>query len=363
MGKTEFLKSDDAGIARAAEILKASGVVAIPTETVYGLGAIARDETAVLKIFKAKERPLMDPLIAHIPNTWHTLEDLQDQGLINAAKLSRVAKDRIQLLMAAFWPGPLTLVLPRGPRVPDLVTSALETVGVRMPDHALTQKLLCELKEAVAAPSANRFGRVSPTTAEHVQAELNGRIDAVLDGGACSVGVESTILYIDPLTSAVRCLRPGGIALEDIEKVIDDRVERGAAGTATVSNPNAPGMLPDHYSPATPLLLLPREDLLKGLENGFEGLPSVRQLAILFLHGPAIQAKRPEIHAVKTLSQENNFETVARNLFSTLRELDALGVDLILAEKCEEQSGLGFAVGDRLKRAEHKRLRRIGGSA
>jgi len=317
-------------VAEAARLLREGLLVAIPTETVYGLAANAFDEAAVLKIFQAKGRPSFDPLIVHIGRR----EDLH-----------RVAKDLppgAEALMDAFWPGPLTLVLPKRSEVPDLVTSGLDTVAVRMPAHPVARELLLALDFPLAAPSANPFGYVSPTTAQHVADQLGDRIPYILDGGPCTVGLESTIIgwaphftphtsHSTPHTSHWHSYRPGGIPLESIERIIG-RVEP----TVGQAQPVAPGMLESHYAPRTPVHLGDVPALLRRFAGERAGVISFRT---------AYPAHRCEV-----LSARGDLSEAARHLFTVLRELDRSDVEVIVAEVFPDE-GLGRAINDRLRRA------------
>ena len=286
----------------AVAILRAGGLVAFPTETVYGLGADASKPLAVRQIFARKGRPADHPLIVHLAQ----LGQIEDWAV-----MSPVAR----ALAEAFWPGPRTLVLPRGPAVHDEVTGGLETVGIRIPSHPIAAALLSAFGGGVAAPSANRFGRVSPTTAAHVRAEFGGAVP-VLDGGPCSVGVESTII---DLSGPPALLRPGGIPTEAIEEI---------SGPLTTSDTRAPGTLASHYAPRTALLLstTPKKDAARLRSEG-------RTVAVLSAGDPADHARR---------------------LYAELRRLDLLGVDILIAER-SEASGLGRAINDRLSRAAASR--------
>lgn len=307
-------------VSRAAEIIRAGGLVGMPTETVYGLAANALNPQAVARVFEAKERPFFDPLIVHVPDvSW----------------LPRVVSEFPELarrLAERFWPGPLTLVLPKADAVPDLVTSGLPTVGIRMPRHPLALELLRQSDCPIAAPSANLFGRISPTTALHVAEQLQDRIDYILDGGPCQVGVESTVLELSPQP---RLLRPGGASIEEIAELI------GPVETATpTDNPgnapqSAPGMLPQHYAPRTPLLLNPAD---VGALIGRWGQLTWR--------GPA----NAILSATEILSPTGDLREAATNFFAALRRLDELGLDGIVAESFPE-TGLGRALNDRLRRA------------
>lgn len=306
-------------MAEAAAVLRRGGIVAFPTETVYGLGAAVFDPRAVARVFEVKARPSFDPLIVH-------LSDASELG-----RVSPSADPRVGRLAARFWPGPLTLVLPRRPEVPDLVTSGLDTVGVRVPAHPAARALIAAAGLPLAAPSANPFGYVSPTTAAHV-AELLGRsVDLVLDGGPCRVGVESTILSLvgDPPSM----LRPGGVPREALEEALGSPVE--VAGPT--GRPAAPGQLPRHYATRTPLRILPGE-----ASPLAEGGPRVGLLAW--------RRPRAGYAAVEVLATDGSPETAAANLFAALRRLDAAGLTLIVAEPCDEK-GLGYAIMDRLRRA------------
>jgi len=307
----------------AAAILKQGGLVALPTETVYGLGANALDAVAVAKIFAAKERPFFDPLIVH-------LADIDWLPRV-AAVFPKVARQLAQ----RFWPGPMTLVLPKTQAVPGLVTSGLESVGVRIPDHELTRQVLRLANVPVAAPSANPFGRLSPTAAEHVQKQLGGRIDAILDGGPCRVGVESTILRIDG--DRVTQLRPGGIPLEQIEELVG-RVDVEESSSA--DKPTAPGMLASHYAPRTPLTIVDQVPTTA---------PRSRIGLLSFQTSPSLGL----FAAVEVLSPGGDLIEGTARFFQALHRLDGEGLDGILATRFPDE-GLGRALNDRLKRAAHR---------
>ncbi len=312
--------SDDAAIDAAAAAIRGGELVGMPTETVYGLAADALDADAVLRIYAAKGRPRFDPLIIHVQDAARAWE-----VAIPSARARRLAE--------AFWPGPLTLVLPRRPSVPDVVTAGLETVAVRVPDHPVAQALLRACGRPLAAPSANRFGSLSPTTAAHVRDQLGAAVAVVLDGGACAVGIESSVLAPDP--SPV-LLRPGGIPRERIEAVLGEAValatpaERGRALALA-----APGMLASHYAPRAPLVL----------RAG--AWPAAGRLAVLSFRGQDLPAGAV---AVEVLSPAGDLAQAARALFAALRRLDAQRPDLIAAELLPEV-GLGAGVNDRLRRA------------
>lgn len=311
----------------AARLLSAGELVAIPTETVYGLAANAFHEVAVLKVFEAKQRPAFDPLIVHV----HSMEQL--------ASVVRELPPEAEALMKAFWPGPLTLVLPKHSRIPDLVTSGLDTVGVRMPAHPLTLELLRSLPFPLAAPSANPFGYVSPTTAQHVADQLGDRIPYILDGGPCAVGVESTILGFeregqDQAQGHWVLYRAGGVPVEAIEQVIG-KVRPQVKQVLPV----APGMLESHYAPRKPVFIGDIATLLK------EHPGRAAVISFTTMH----EAWRCEV-----LSPAGDLKEAARHLFATLRALDASEADVILAEAFPDE-GLGRAINDRLRRAAAKR--------
>jgi L-threonylcarbamoyladenylate synthase len=340
--KTERLLADKNGIARAAELIRAGGTVAFPTETVYGLGANALDAAAVEKIFAAKQRPEWDPLIVHV----------EGQAMLEAVAVL-TPRAHVKALMAAFWPGPLTLLLPRTSAVPDVVTAGRALVGVRMPAHPVARELILLAGVPIAAPSANKFGGTSPTTAEHVLADLDGRIDAVLDGGLSTVGVESTVFDV----GARAIYRPGAVTAEMIALVIGEEVRVVAAGDGThVSESRdgspkdelrpeglaSPGMGMRHYAPRARLVLVRGQTELLAEIAGHGGaevgvmLPdgwSAGAAAVQFRWGPWDDA-----------------ETLARLLYFGLRMMDARGVKVIVCPM-PEMDGLGEALRDRLEKA------------
>jgi L-threonylcarbamoyladenylate synthase len=308
-------------IKKAAQLLRDGQLVAIPTETVYGLAANALDADAVLRIFEAKGRPKFDPLIMHLPDAEAVRVHVMD------------IPPQAELLMQAFWPGPLTLVLPKKAHVPDLVTSGLATVAVRVPAHPHTQELLRSVDFPLAAPSANLFGHVSPTNAQHVNDQLGDRIAYILDGGPTDIGLESTIVGFEDGRPVI--YRLGGLGVEEIERVIGPM----QLVLNQSSDPKAPGMLKSHYAPRIPLYLGNPSNLseqLAGKRIGFLGfnlplceMPSERQLI---------------------LSPKGDLKEAAHNLFAHLRELEAMDVDTIIAEEAPD-TGLGRAINDRLRRA------------
>lgn len=313
-------------IAKAADVLRTGGLVAIPTETVYGLAANAEDPVAVSRIFQAKGRPPSHPLIVHIASA----EDL-DAWVEDVPPAAR-------LLAEHFWPGPLTLVLRRGPRVPLEATGGLETVAVRVPDHPVARELLRAFGGGVTAPSANRFGSVSPTTANDVRAELGDAVDFVLDGGPCEVGVESTI--VDATADTPTILRPGGVTREDLEAVLGYPLAVPSAGGVGV---RVPGQHPSHYAPRARVVLVAPEEVVAEAEAAQE-----RGHRVGAFLPPSFAAAPVKAHAVVALPV--SMAAYARGLYGYLRELDQQGCDLIVAS-LPPQEGLGLAIANRLRRA------------
>ncbi len=314
-----LVSATPASIDRAAALLRDGAVVAFPTETVYGLGANALDAVAVARIFEIKARPTFDPLIVHV---------------IDDAMLGRVAAevpDLARALMARFWPGPLTLVLRKAPEVPELVTSGLPTVAVRMPAHPLARALIERAGVPLAAPSANPFGYLSPTRAEHVAHMLGERVDLILDGGATEYGVESTIVLLEPVPAL---LRHGAIPVEEIEAVAGPL----ARELPDEAKPLAPGRLPQHYAPRTPIRLTEPSEVPIA-ERADAGLLAFR-------------APAPGYRATRVLSERGDLREAAANLFRHLHELDAIGVTRIDAQPVPLE-GVGIAIMDRLRRATH----------
>ncbi len=311
-------------IEKAASVLRAGGLVALPTETVYGLGANAEDPAAVARVFEVKGRPPTHPLIVHIGGAEH-LDDWVEDVPATARRLAE-----------RFWPGPLTLVLRRGRRVPLEATGGLETVAVRVPDHPVALALLSAFGGGVAAPSANRFGSVSPTTADHVRAELGDAVDFVLDGGPCEVGVESTI--VDATGEIPSVLRPGGVTREDLEAVLGSPIE-----VPTTSRVRVPGQHPSHYAPRARVVLVEPEKVVAEAERAQE----LGHQVGVFLP-PALADAPVKAHAV--VAVPDSMAVYARGLYGFLRELDLRGCDLIVASLPEEE-GLGLAIANRLRRA------------
>ena len=341
---TRILTADPADIAVAAALLQAGELVAFPTETVYGLGGDALSPDAVAAIFAAKGRPAEDPLIVH---------------LADRSELPRVVAEVSPLaerLGAALWPGPLTLILPRGLAVPLLVTSGQATVAVRVPDHPVARALITAADRPLAAPSANRFGHTSPTTAAHVLADLEGRIAAVIDGGPTPIGVESTVL--DLTRPIPTLLRPGGVSLERLRELVGDVVvgERVASTGAMAS----PGLLERHYAPESLLWLVvgAAPAALAWLRTrAMSELAAGKHVGLLLTDEDA--AALADLNAdCERLGSRGSPERIAHQLYSALRSLDARRPDIILARDLGEQ-GLARAVSDRLTRAAAGRIVRL----
>ena len=341
MPETRILSAEEDdmndAVREAAALLDAGEIVAVPTETVYGLAADAFNPAAVAKVFAAKERPAFDPLIVHIASF---------KELAEVAEVPEDIADTVKSLAGAFWPGPLTLVLPKSAKVPDLVTSGLPTVAVRQSGNVIFRAIGRALGRPIAAPSANRFGRISPTSASAVVKELDGRIPLVIDGGACREGLESTIVAIEcregqrPL---IRILRAGPVTKEDLQKFGKVVLEKKVA-----DRPEVPGQLESHYAPRTPLLMFERPQDFRPEPGKKYGLISYRgdpKAGYLDLH---------EWDQVEELSPgSGKLMEAALRLFHVMRTLDEAGLDAIVAEPVSE-TGLGVAIMDRLRRASAK---------
>jgi L-threonylcarbamoyladenylate synthase len=343
--KTEIVSAHEC--AKAIGLLRDGEVVALPTETVYGLAADALNPDAVAKIFEAKERPRFDPLIVHLPNG----EALDELAIVE----SQVAHN----LTEEFWPGPLTIVFPKREIVPDIVTAGLETVAVRMSAHPIFRKIVRKLNRPLAAPSANRFGRISPTTAQHVFDELSGRIPLIVDGGATEHGIESTIVQVT--NEVIKVLRRGPIT-DEMLRPFGEVCEQSSSPTIS-----APGQFPTHYAPRTKLIVL--DDL-----KNFLPPPGKRIGALCFSFVAAVAGRGPARYhgstskprlanaatsaptefigfaTMRRLSERGDLREAAANFFRMLRELDAEKLDLIVAERVPEE-GIGAAINDRLQRA------------
>ncbi|MDR0316433.1 MAG: threonylcarbamoyl-AMP synthase [Treponema sp.] len=345
----EFLTVSEESLTRAAAVLRGGGLVAFPTETVYGLGADVFNSAALARIFEVKGRPRFDPLIVHIADLV-TLEKIADLSL-----LEKAAREKLVVLAEKLWPGPLTIILPKQECVPGLATSGLPTVAIRFPDHAATRRLIALAGGAVAAPSANPFGYLSPTRAEHVRDQLGEKVDIILDGGAARVGLESTVL--DICEEQPRILRPGAAPKEAIEALIGP--VSGGPADAAADHIVSPGQLKSHYAPRTPLLVHFRSEaaVLPGPTESAETIGE----AFLFFDGPSrdawlsayqniIAQQGRKAPVIRTLSETGNVLEAAARLFETLHELDKIGVSRIYAQLAPEE-GLGAAINDRLQRA------------
>lgn len=306
----------------AIELLNSNKLVAIPTETVYGLAANAFNEQAVLSIYKTKNRPQFNPLIIHSNH----VERFEEWGL--------QIPNKVKLLANTFWPGPITFIIPSHQKIPDMVTAGTGAVAIRVPNHPLTLNLLSQLNFPLAAPSANPSGFISPTSAQHVNNQLGTKIDYILDGGICKVGLESTIISF--LEDEPKILRFGGLAVEEIEKVLGHSILTNTSSKNIV----APGMLTKHYAPNHPLFLV------DDIEYAIEGINKNRAGVITFCN--AINDIPNSNQFI--LSKNKDLNEAASHLFAAMRELDNLDLDAIYAEKFPN-TGLGYAINDRLKRA------------
>jgi L-threonylcarbamoyladenylate synthase len=310
--------ANNESISQGADIIRRGGLVAFPTETVYGLGANGLDPIAVAKIFEVKKRPVFNPLILHISEKdW-------------IGKYTQFRNNKVDFLIDKFWPGPLTLVLPKRGIVPDIVTAGNPTVAIRMPGNDIALRLINECGLPIAAPSANRSGHLSPTEASHVAKYLGDKVELIIDGGKCEVGVESTIIEFK--NDRFYLLRPGGLSTEEIEKEIG-KIESGIKNR---NKPNSPGQLLFHYSPHTPLKFFDPKLL-----------DPAKKIGAIFFKEKSTDYRFAKI---RFLSASGDLREAAGNLFSCLHDLEKELLDLILVEKVEE-NGLGIAIMDRLKRA------------
>lgn len=312
-------------IQKAKKILEAGELVAIPTETVYGLAGNAYSASATTKIFEVKNRPSFDPLIVHT------------DSLEKAKSFVQEIPDKVYELSRLFWPGPLTIILKKKKNIPDIVTSGMDTVAVRIPDHPLTLELLRILDFPLASPSANPFGYISPTLPEHVNEQLGNQIEYILDGGACKIGLESTIIGFEDETPVI--YRLGGKSIEEIEKVAGPVIIMPHSS----SNPKAPGMLKSHYAPAKPVIL---SNSIADLTSDYRH----QNIGVLVFDKKINDI--PEARQM-VLSPKGDMKEAAHNLFAALRKLDKMDIDVILAEYVPE-AGLGRAINDRLRRASAK---------
>lgn len=325
---TEILSCSDQDLKKAADILRSGGVVGIPTETVYGLAANAFDETAVRKIFKAKGRPSDNPLIVHISDT----------AMID--NIARKIPKEAEKLAEKFWPGPLTMIMPKSDRIPLVTSGGLDTVGIRFPSHPAARKIISLCGLPLAAPSANLSGSPSPTTARRVFEDMDGRIPAIVDGGECSVGVESTVISFE--NGGVRILRPGGITKEMLEEVVEVTVDRGVTNRLEDSAvAPSPGMKYKHYAPRADVRII------KGSAESFKKYVSENSAPGTFclLFNPS-----EAVPGVPYLTYGDTPERQAHELFERLRNLDEQGAEVVFA-RCPDVSGVGLAVYNRILRA------------
>jgi L-threonylcarbamoyladenylate synthase len=328
--------------AAAVELLRQGDIVALPTETVYGLAADALNPIAVAKIFEAKERPRFDPLIVHLPGrSW--LEKIADVP----------PKDRNLILKLAnkFWPGPFTIVLPKREIVPEIVTAGLNSVAIRISAHPVLAAIVREVDRPLAAPSANRFGHISPTSAQHVVDELDGRIPLIIDSGPTEHGIESTIVAVS--AGQIQILRRGPVTAERLSEFGKVSV---AAAPQRIS---VPGQVPSHYAPTTPMRLVDDMESVVPEENQRVGLLAWSDAFPRGASSPLETSYSKMFAVVRNLSERQDLREAAANLFRYLRELDGLGLDLIIAQRVPSQ-GLGAAIMDRLERAAHGRARAQG---
>ncbi|MDR0502429.1 MAG: threonylcarbamoyl-AMP synthase [Treponema sp.] len=347
----EFLPVSHESILKGAQILKNGGLVAFPTETVYGLGADAFNPLALAKVFEAKGRPHFDPLIIHIA----AIETLEKA--VNLNLLSKETRKKLFTLAENLWPGPLSIVLPKNEKIPGIATAGLQTAAVRFPDHETAQKLISLCGTAVAAPSANPFGSLSPTRAEHVLSGLGEKADLILDGGSTRIGLESTVL--DITGECIRILRPGGTPKDAIEKLIgalQDSENKEQRANINEQGLTSPGLLKSHYAPNAALYALNREEIIK--EPHETEREAAGKTAFMFFDGCtkdewiAVHSaqKPPETIIVKVLSETGQPLEAASCFFETLHELDNSNVSRIYAQFAPGQ-GLGEAINDRLRRA------------
>ena len=331
----KYLPVSAESLNEGAQILKNGGLVAFPTETVYGLGADAFNAQALARVFEVKKRPYFDPLIIHIAAI-ETLEKVIDFSLINEEM-----RKKLYLLAENLWPGPLSIILPKNEKIPGIATSGLETAAIRFPDNEAAQKLISLSTGAVAAPSANPFGGLSPTRAEHVKNGLGEKVDMILDGGPSRVGLESTVL--DITGDILKILRPGGTPKEAIEKLIGP-IKASSEQDAILS----PGQLENHYAPRTPLYVLNSEEIIN---KTFDKIDD-KKTAFLFFDNNSKDSwlntqKEHKTAIIKVLSENGDILQAASRLFETLHELDNLNVSQIFAQLAPN-TGLGEAINDRL---------------
>lgn len=331
--------AETTAIKKAAQYLLNNEVVAFPTETVYGLGANALEKQAVMKIFKAKGRPTDNPLIAHIA-------DKEQLPILIEGDVPSIAEK----LINEFWPGPLTLIFNKSKKMPHVTTAGLDTVAVRMPSHPVALALISTVNLPLAAPSANSSGFPSPTRAQHVYNDLNGKIPLIVDGGICNIGVESTVIEIEE--NNLNILRPGGITREMIKELIGDSYHVKMADTAEVNRPKSPGMKYKHYAPHTPLWIFNNKNKLEELLNEYD-INNENTLVILSSETLSRINESPIKTDIKNMGTMDNLKYIAQNLFNFLREADQKNYELVLIEEVPNKD-IGEAVMNRLKKAAVK---------
>lgn len=361
--KTEILQPTEENIAKCAAALQAGELIGMPTETVYGLAGLAFQNESLLKIFSSKSRPHFDPLILHVALGKATTADLMCEGLFNPDEMSDEAIRKIDLLIRNFWPGALTLILPKKKIVPDLATSGLPSVAVRMPAHPVAIDLIRMADSPLCAPSANQFGRISPTTAEATLKEMDGKIPYILDGGPCLKGIESTIIEVTE-DGDVKCLRLGSLEIEKIEALLGEKIKKISID-AHEKNLKAPGQLQNHYAPKKPLYLLDRPlKELNSLPSFFQNIKNPKKMGLITIQGNVEELRilanemfECEVYPI-SLSEKGDWNECAKNLFSSLRSLDESDCEFILSEPITEkmrlENGLAYAIEDRLKKASKK---------
>lgn len=336
---TKIVPASAEGINAAIEELQSGEVVALPTETVYGLAADVTNLKAIAKIFAAKDRPLYDPLIVHVPSV--SLDWLHEKSIVDLEKLAPEVREKVSQLVDRYWPGPLTILLPRGEGIGDLVTSGSDMVAVRSPAHPVFQQILTGLGHPLAAPSANRFGHVSPTSAQHVIDDLDGRIPLIVDGGAAQVGVESTIIKVNEL--GFELLRPGGLAIDHISAIVGkDVTEQSSSKSKLVITP---GSLEKHYAPDMRVQLFAPGMQVPSYSKGVLLVPQESDM-------PSLPKSLMHNLEVRYLTFKNCDAEAAQNIYSFLRLIESdTVIDLLLVVLPKSDDGLWPAIRDRLRRA------------
>lgn len=352
----KILQPSDNAIEQAVALLQLGKPLGLPTETVYGLAGDAGSEAAILAIYRTKSRPAFDPLIVHIPVGPASISDLVKMKLVAPEKIDQIRTVKLNQLISQFWPGPLTLILPKHSDVLDLVTSGLSMVGIRMPDHPVAQTVLTAFGRPLAAPSANRFGRISPTTAGDVDAELGGLIDLILDGGPCQRGLESTVVGLAE-DGGFNLLRPGSLSVEAVEAALGESLKKPSAASQAAS----PGTQASHYAPEKKFLLLTKSFLEMNSEDWLAlAVPEKATLALLIPCGKVdsklLQRVPFSVVSTRSLSESEDDAEASRNLFRVLRDFDGTETDVIICEAVGKGHGLWVAIKDRLQRASFRNV-------